>query len=43
MWFKKSDRIVAIRGKWRLPDGMVEERSIVLFGALKVVDPACVD
>jgi hypothetical protein len=28
------------RGKWRIPDGKVGERSIVMFGATKVVGPA---
>jgi hypothetical protein len=30
----------AIREKWRIPDGKVGERSIVMFRALKVVAPA---
>jgi hypothetical protein len=30
-------------GKCRIPDGMVSERSIVMFGALKVVAHASVD
>jgi hypothetical protein len=29
----------AIREKWRIPDGKVEERSVVMFRALKVVAP----
>jgi hypothetical protein len=29
----------AIRGKWRIPDGKVSERYVVMFGALKVVAP----
>jgi hypothetical protein len=33
----------AIREKWRIPDGKVEERSVVMFEALKVIDPTCVD
>jgi hypothetical protein len=28
--------------KWRIPDGKVGERYVVMFGALKVVAPACV-
>jgi hypothetical protein len=32
-----------IRGKWRMPDGKVGERSIVMFGDLKVIAPACVN
>jgi hypothetical protein len=28
-----------IRGKWRIPDGKVDERSIFMFRALKVVSP----
>jgi hypothetical protein len=31
-----------IRGKWRIPDGKVVERSVVMFKALKVVAPAYV-
>jgi len=27
----------ATRGKWRIPDGKVGERSVVMFGAPKVV------
>jgi hypothetical protein len=33
----------ATRGKWRIPDGKVGERSVVMFRALKVVAPTCVD
>jgi hypothetical protein len=33
----------ATRGKWRIPDGRVRERSIVMFGALKVVALTYVD
>jgi hypothetical protein len=33
----------AIRGKWRILDVNVRERSVVMFGAPKVVAPACVD
>jgi hypothetical protein len=33
----------ATRGKWRIPDGKVGERFVVMFGAPKVVAPACVD
>jgi hypothetical protein len=33
----------ATRRKWRIPDGKVEERSIAMFIAPKVVTPACVD
>jgi hypothetical protein len=33
----------AIRGKWRIPDGNVGERSVVMFGTPNVVAPACVD
>jgi hypothetical protein len=29
----------AIRGKWRIPDGKVGERSVVMFRAPKVVPP----
>jgi hypothetical protein len=51
MWFKWNDRNCchnlrlggAIRGKWRIPDGKVGERSVVMFGALKVVAPTYVD
>jgi hypothetical protein len=28
-----------IRGKWRIPDGKVEERSVVMFEASKVIAP----
>jgi hypothetical protein len=31
------------RGKSRIPDRKIGERSIVMFGALNVVAPACVD
>jgi hypothetical protein len=30
----------ATRGKWRIPDGKDGERSVVMFGAPKVVAPA---
>jgi hypothetical protein len=30
----------AIRGKWRIPDGKVGARSVVMFRAPKVVAPA---
>jgi hypothetical protein len=33
----------ATRGKWRISDGKIEERSVVMFRALKVVAPAYVD
>jgi hypothetical protein len=33
----------ATKGKWRIPDGKVEERSIVIFGVSKVVALVCVD
>jgi hypothetical protein len=33
----------AIRGKWRIPNGKVGKASGVIFGAPKVVAPACVD
>jgi hypothetical protein len=33
----------ATRGKWRIPDGKVREKSVVMFGASKVVAPACVN
>jgi hypothetical protein len=33
----------ATRGKWRILDGKVRERSVVMFRALKVVAPACVN
>jgi hypothetical protein len=33
----------AIRGKWRIPDGKVGQRSVVMFGGLKVVAYTCVD
>jgi hypothetical protein len=33
----------ATRGKWRIPDGRVRERSIVMFRALKVVALTYVD
>jgi hypothetical protein len=33
----------AIRGKWRIPDGKVGERSVVMFEALMVVAPTCVE
>jgi uncharacterized protein YndB with AHSA1/START domain len=33
----------ANRGKWRIHDGKVGERFVVMFEALKVVAPACVD
>jgi hypothetical protein len=34
---------VATRRKWRIPDGKVGERFVYIFGAPKVVAPACVD
>jgi hypothetical protein len=33
----------AIRGKWRILDGKVGVWSVFMFGAPKVVVPACVD
>jgi hypothetical protein len=33
----------ATRRKWRIPDGKVGERYVVMFEALKVVALACVD
>jgi hypothetical protein len=33
----------ATRGKWRIPDGNVRESYVVMFRALKVVAPVCVD
>jgi hypothetical protein len=33
----------ATRGKWRILDGKVSEWSVFMFGALKLVAPACVD
>jgi hypothetical protein len=33
----------AIRRMWRILDGKVKERSVVMFGALKVVAPVYVD
>jgi hypothetical protein len=30
----------AIRGNWRISDGKVRERPVVIFEALKVVTPA---
>jgi hypothetical protein len=33
----------ATKGKWRIPDGKVGERSVAMFGAPKVVASACVD
>jgi hypothetical protein len=33
----------ATRGKWRIHDGKVGERSVVMFEALKVVASAYVD
>jgi hypothetical protein len=33
----------AARGKWRILDGKVGEMSGVIFRALKVVAPTCVD
>jgi hypothetical protein len=33
----------ATREKWRILDEKVGERSVVMFGALKVVAPTCVD
>jgi hypothetical protein len=31
------------RGKWRISDGKVQERSVFMFGAPKFVGPASVD
>jgi hypothetical protein len=33
----------ATRGKWRILDGKVRERSVFMFRASKVVAPFCVD
>jgi hypothetical protein len=33
----------ATRGKWKISYGKVRERPIVLFRALKVIAPICVD
>jgi hypothetical protein len=33
----------ATRGKWRIPDGKVREKYVVIFRAPKVVAAACVD
>jgi hypothetical protein len=33
----------ATRGKWIIPDGKVEKRSVVMFGTLKVVASICVN
>jgi hypothetical protein len=33
----------ATRRKWRIPDGKVGERSVVMFRALKVAALACLD
>jgi hypothetical protein len=33
----------ATKGKWRILNGKVRERSVVMFDALKVVALACVD
>jgi hypothetical protein len=33
----------ATRGKWRVQDGKVRERSTVMFGSPKMVAPSCVD
>jgi hypothetical protein len=33
----------ATRGKWRIPDDKVGERSIFMFGAPKVIAPTYVD
>ena len=33
----------ATRGKWRIPDGKGGEWNVFMFGAPKVVAPACVD
>jgi hypothetical protein len=33
----------ATRGKWRIPDGKGGEWCVFMFGAPKVVAPACVD
>jgi hypothetical protein len=31
------------RGKWRITDGKIGEMFVVMFEALKVVAPTCVD
>jgi hypothetical protein len=42
IWFNmRTDE--AVRGQWRIPDGKVGERSVVMFRASKVVASACVD
>jgi hypothetical protein len=42
IWFNmRSGR--ATRVKWRILDGKVRERPVVMFGAPKVVAPTCVD
>jgi hypothetical protein len=33
----------ATRGKWSIPDGKVRERSVIMFGAPKVVTLSRVD
>jgi hypothetical protein len=33
----------AIRGKWRTPDGKVEEKFVIMFRDLKVVAPAYIN
>jgi hypothetical protein len=33
----------AAGGKWRIPNGKVGERFVVMFGALMLIAPACVD
>jgi hypothetical protein len=33
----------ATRGKWRILDEKIEEMSVIMFRALKVIAPACVD
>jgi hypothetical protein len=33
----------ATKGKWSIPDGKVRERSVIMFGAPKVVTLSCVD
>jgi hypothetical protein len=33
----------AIRGKWRIPDGKVRDRSVVMFGDPKVVAPTYIN
>jgi hypothetical protein len=33
----------AIKGKWKIPDEKVDERSVIMFEAPKVVALACVN